>query len=746
MSARNSLPRALVLGCLLSAAAAESRAQAERMFSPEMPAWGDDLVLVADLDRNGRPDLITDRTTDIDGISKWCVEVRMGRADGSLGSPRLYPAAATGGSGSYLQIADVTSDGVLDAVFFINDILVLPGMGDGSLGAPIVTVIDGQWTYGGMAIGDVDGDAVPDVALARAYSDCDCVMLHHGVGDGSFVPLSTVDMGHSLRQPILRDFDGDGLTDVFALVQPPNPTVPWKIAVSLSQGGGAFSPSVITTLPSLLRSPAVEVSDLDADGRLDVVAGAWWKQPKGAALLVMDNVDGSSFAVAETTLLPGGVPFGLGTPVRVALHDLDADGSTDVLLSIARLLSPDDGVLHVFPGLGGFDFAPSTLYDVSGMPLSILAADVDLDGRVDVVHADYLGVSIFGGAAFVGSFLTGILHGTGDGMLETAEQLEVGAPATDVGAADLDGDGHQDLVVSLAGTQPSLVARLGHGDGTFTAQPGFGDGSLVSRILIADITDDSVPDLVAALADRPGIELFVGTGSGAFAAATQVSDVPAVDLELADMNGDGSDDLLSCDPESGVVQVHFGSSTGSFSAPLAFDSGGRPSGIDVGDFDGDGLLDVIVANAPSGPGAQGSNLAFLKGSGPTLAAPLVTSASGAQDVVAADLDGDGVLDAAVSQYVGSSSIQLHRGFGNGSFATPGTYLSTATVAGRLELGDLNRDGLADLVACAPPADQFSPEYDYLATDGGVGVVLGQAGTSWFAASVHVAAPRRGCDR
>jgi hypothetical protein len=257
-------------------------------------------------------------------------------------------------------------------------------------------------------------------------------------------------------------------------------------------------------------------------------------------------------------------------------------------------------------------FRPPVTYDSGGTgATSIAVADVNQDGKLDVVIANCDSTA---NACFqlpTKNGLVGVLSGNGDGTFQTAVVYDSGGlAAVSIAVADVNRDSRLDVVVANFFSN-RLGVLLGNGDGTFQAAVTYGSGGVrPTSVVVADVNGDGRADLLAANitcdADPcPGgvVGVLLGNGDGTFQPAITHGGLNAQAVSVADVNGDGKPDLLIA---SGffTVEVLIGIGNGMFATPVSYDSGGFGSrSVVVADVNGDGTADLVVANCASDPSA-----------------------------------------------------------------------------------------------------------------------------------------------
>jgi hypothetical protein len=236
-------------------------------------------------------------------------------------------------------------------------------------------------------------------------------------------------------------------------------------------------------------------------------------------------------------------------------------------------------------------FLPATIYS-TGSPSawSIAAGDLNHDGKIDL-------------AATNSKNSIAILLGNGDGTFQPEVSYSLDG-AESVAIADLNDDGNPDLVGSV-GT--SLDIQLGNGDGTFQPAVSYSLGSQdtngLDSLAVADLNGDGHLDVVVADGYFGGVEVLLGNGDGTLRPAVFYSrEYYAQGVTIADMNGDGKPDVLIAGNDKtyhGWFGVLIGNGDGTFKPVVNYSSGSGESfsfSAAVADFNGDGKPDVVVAN------------------------------------------------------------------------------------------------------------------------------------------------------
>jgi hypothetical protein len=373
------------------------------------------------------------------------------------------------------------------------------------------------------------------------------------------------------------------------------------------------------------------------------------------------------------------------------------DGPTDTVAFLDTTNNNSSlGTAALGAGTETLGFFNSATPSTNPYPQSIAVADFNNDGKLDMAVPVY--------STFTPMSDVTILLGNGDGTFtEGPPAPATGQNANNAAVADFNGDGNADIALSLPNTN-EIQVLLGSGNGAFTAMPPVAAGA-VYTVGAADVNGDGKPDLIAINCGSQSLNILLGNGDGTFAQKSTpgVGGCPS-SVAMGDFNGDGVPDLAvalntNATGVPGTVTILIGNGDGTFTQKAEGPAvGDNPLSIAVGDFNGDGVLDLAVANTFVDSGQSGT-VTVLLGKGDRTFTPTAVSPSVGKlpyAVVVGDVNGDGKADLVTSD-VGSNAFSVLLGNGDGTFAMPfSPAAGTDPISGAV--ADFNGDGLADLAA------------------------------------------------
>jgi concanavalin A-like lectin/glucanase superfamily protein/VCBS repeat protein/Ig-like domain-containing protein/FG-GAP repeat protein len=220
-------------------------------------------------------------------------------------------------------------------------------------------------------------------------------------------------------------------------------------------------------------------------------------------------------------------------------------------------------------------------------PFGVTAADVNGDGKVDLISANFT----------YGDTLT-VLTNNRSGNFETSGTYTVGNAPTWVTAVDVNGDGKVDLI-SVNWADRTLTVLTNSGSGGFATSGTYAVGSYPTELAAADVNGDGKVDLICANSGDGTLTVLTNNGSGHFALSSTLSVGTSVSVTAADVNGDGKMDLINANYGNNALLVLTNNGSGGFVTSGTYAVGTHPVSVTAADVNGDGKLDLICADGNS---------------------------------------------------------------------------------------------------------------------------------------------------
>ena len=386
-------------------------------------------------------------------------------------------------------------------------------------------------------------------------------------------------------------------------------------------GGLSFAPAVDYDSGGR-GADSVVVADVNGDGKLDLlVVNSCADSACGtnsSVGVLLGRGDGTFQDVV--TYKSGGLEAN-----SIVVADVNGDGKLDLLVAHECASNTSDcspghgGVVGVLLGNGDGTFQTAVAYPSGGRAArSIAVEDINGDGKPDLLVAN--ACFNLGSDGCSNNGAVGVLLGNGDGTFQDAVPYDSGGlTAVSVAVADVNGDHKPDLVVANSNSY-AVGVLLGNGDGTFQTAVQYDSGGWADQsVAVHDVNGDGMPDLLVTnqcassteCASGGVVGVLLGNGDGTFQTAVTYASggYYAVSVALADVNGDGKTDLLvvnSCETDDncsnglGSVGALLGNGDGTFQSAVAYGSGGLEArSVAIGDADGDGKLDLVIAQCPT---------------------------------------------------------------------------------------------------------------------------------------------------
>lgn len=650
---------------------------------------GPEELVVADLNLDGVLDLVS--------ASSFSVTVATGGGNG-----QFRPEVDIHGQGASAVVvglvnADPFPDIVASRRSSTPELWFFPG--DGSEDYDTLVALPTLDDADSIALGDFNADGRLDLAVA---SDGDGLGVHFGQ-DGA-TPFGSVQLLSAplrLSDVVVADFNGDGLDDMAAC-----DALDSKLIVRLGSASGSLV--AVPKSPTGFCPDQIVAGDWDGDGLVDLLSA----ECGVGGVTKLKGQGNGLFGVQGTPLFP------TQSVRRMALSDMDLDGALDIVYANLSTVAGEPSRLYSNLGAGNGSFSELQSVPIPPFPESVLVADLDLDGVPDVLT--YLNK---------GALLT---YGEGGGLLSEPTEIEIPWFPSGLSVADLDGDGRDDVTVAdIFG----VTIYSGEAAG-LSAPSSIALGIDTDTVRAAHVDADLVLDLVVTTEFADLVRYLPGVGDGSFGAPVPIpaGERPR-DLVVADFNGDSHADFAVLNVESEDITVALGDGNGGFASWPTLALPNATTGLDVGDINQDGRLDLIAVRFTGEVRTFYGN-GFGSFFNPT-DLPVVASPS---DAVLVDIDEDGLLDIVGSSTNASADgAWLLRGQGGGSFA-PVEEFSAPNRPTRIEVADVDGDRVLDLVLFGSnnlddqsvvlrgiPGGTFAPPLSFMVGDDPRAFALGRFG-------------------
>ena len=700
-------------------------------------------------------DLNGDNTIDIVATTGGSLGFLSGKGDGTFGP---FQSLAEGSYWEGVASGDLNEDGAQDIVALSYEATANVFLGDGNGTFALFGRTDamGSWPSA-IVTADIDQDGHLDLVIA---STDPFIHILPGHGDGTFGPGRSIPTQGRAQGVTVCDLDRNGILDLIVTSQNIR-----SFLIFIGTGGGQFAEGL--ELPAGFGPAGVAVADINGDTAPDVaVANGGWACGGVPTTVTQDSTvtvylgDGAGHFTMAPSVLAGIVPW------SVSFADVDSDGSLDMVVgndlwrggacffgapsdgsrppsfskagaAPSALASPSSG-LSIFRGRGNGTFDPAPMYRSSQIGFLSGVADLNQDGRGDIlaVHSYHPSLAIllaseggsFGGGLELPScsspqhvLLTDltrdgradvaiacenlgtieVFRGRSDRQLGTAIMSPAMVTPRYLAAADLDNDGLIDLAVADFGDPDSLngspirdgvisVLR-GDGEGAFTQIGSYTPGGNIVSVRVGDLDEDGYPDIVAGVAAPPSVLILIGRGDGTFSVTPRLS-FPGYQLSalaLGDFNADRHLDVAISVPWEGV-SVMEGRGDGTLREQIGVSPAVYRT-LEAVDLDSDGASDLVASDG------YAIDSYISNGDGAFRLQPRL-QVDGLTAVAFPDLNGDGLVDlAATGFYQGASSV--YTGAGLGLFVNRVDY-GAGDRPLAIAAGDVDGDGQVDLAIAA----------------------------------------------
>jgi hypothetical protein len=323
---------------------------------------------------------------------------------------------------------------------------------------------------------DLNGDGILDIAVANLSGTLSILL---GNGDGSFQTANTFTAGTQINSVTAADLNGDTRPD---LIISDSTLTSTQVGVLINNGDATFGS--VQMLPGITIASSFAVSDVDGDLNTDIVVG-----DIGATVVHVFMGKGDGTFRSPLDFSPS------GSPATIHIADFNTDGRPDLAIT-----TPNSFGFNLWLGNGDGTFQ-SPVFVSTGLFATISPGDLNQDGKTDVAAFSR---GIFNSNTF---FTTRL--GNGDGTFQSSKSIGMASGRLSL-LADFDGDRVPDVVAEGAG---SVFVWINHGDATFQAPLSVPGGATSAGIAAADMNGDGATDLIVTNPAQNTVSLLLNAGT-----------------------------------------------------------------------------------------------------------------------------------------------------------------------------------------------------------------------------------------
>ena len=316
---------------------------------------------------------------------------------------------------------------------------------------------------------------------------------------------------------------------------------------------------------------SVAAADINGDGQIDLIVA-------NNGILILTNNGNGQFGSNEmlTAVVAGGI----------TAADVNGDGKPDLIVSDGGF----PGHLFVYTNNGNGGFGSNAVYAVGDVPGLPLAADVNNDGKLDLICANAASATL------------SVLINNGSGGFNPTFSPPTGSDGRPVSvvAVDVNNDGKMDLVCANAGYPGighTLSVLTNNGSGIFKLASTPTVGANPDSVVTMDVNGDGKVDLICANFHDNTLSVLTNNGSGSFGSNATLIVGSNPYLIAADVNGDGRPDLICANYGTNTLTVLMNNGNAGFASNTTLIAGPNPGNLITADVNNDGKVDLICVNS-----------------------------------------------------------------------------------------------------------------------------------------------------